>query len=196
MLSTDSLIPKKTAFERTPLSDEERKKLIQKILRVDHMGELAADRIYAGQLSILKGSSVSSVIQHMWKDEKHHLDTFERLIEKKNMNSTVLAPILSVVAFGLGAGTAMISKEAAMACTIAVEELIVKHYNDQIKELVADDPVVHADLLKTISKFRDEELEHHDTGIKYDGLKTPGYDILKGIVQNGCKAAIWVSEKI
>lgn len=132
----------------------------------------------------------------MWRDEKHHLDTFERLLEKKNFNATVFAPVLNLVAYGLGAGTAMISKEAAMACTIAVEDLIVKHYNDQIKELVADDPVLHADLLKIISKFRDEELEHHDTGIQHDGLKAPGYDLLKGIVQNGCKAAIWLSEKI
>uniref|UniRef100_A0A0N4ZPL5 5-demethoxyubiquinone hydroxylase, mitochondrial n=1 Tax=Parastrongyloides trichosuri TaxID=131310 RepID=A0A0N4ZPL5_PARTI len=194
--SNDIKHEKKSAFDRKPLTEEERKQLIKKIIRVDHMGELAADRIYAGQYCVLKGSPISSVIEHMWKEEKHHLTTFERIIEKKNMSPSIFAPVFNALAFGLGAGTAMISKEAAMACTIAVEELIVQHYNEQIKELVSDDPALHKDLLKTISKFRDEELEHHDTGIEYDGLKTPGYDILKGVIQGGCKAAIWITEKI
>uniref|UniRef100_A0AC35TTM5 5-demethoxyubiquinone hydroxylase, mitochondrial n=1 Tax=Rhabditophanes sp. KR3021 TaxID=114890 RepID=A0AC35TTM5_9BILA len=181
---------------KSKLTDSEREQLLRKILRVDHMGELAADRIYAGQLAVLKGTPIAHVIEHMWKDEKHHLDTFERELTKKGFSPTVFTPLLNGMAFALGAGTALISKQAAMACTIAVEELIVQHYNAQIMELVEDDPAIHADLLKTISKFRDEELEHHDTGIEHDGLKTPGYDALKNVIQGGCKAAIWLTEKV
>lgn len=32
-----------------------------------------------------------------------------------------------------GVGSALLGKEGAMACTIAVEELIGQHYNDQLK---------------------------------------------------------------
>ena len=83
-----------------------------------------------------------------------------------------------------------------MACTIAVEELIGKHYNDQIKELIDDDPSEHKDLLKILTRLRDEELHHHDTGIAHDGLKAPMYDVLKSAIQTGCKGAIWISERI
>ena len=41
------------------------KKLVSKILRVDHAGELGADRIYAGQLAVLKGTEYGPVIQVM-----------------------------------------------------------------------------------------------------------------------------------
>jgi len=34
-----------------------------------------------------------------------------------------------VAGFALGAGTALLGKEAAMACTVAVEDVISTHYN-------------------------------------------------------------------
>ncbi|TKR76732.1 hypothetical protein L596_017833 [Steinernema carpocapsae] len=139
---------------------------------------------------------ISSIIKHMWDEEKEHLDTMERLCAKHNVPPTVFAPIFSVAAFALGAGTAMLGKEGAMACTVAVEELIGQHYNSQIKELIEDDPAAHGDLLKTLTRLRDEEMEHHDTGIEHDGLKAPMYDALKWAIQTGCKGAIWASEKI
>lgn len=50
--------------------------------------------------------------------------------------------------FALGAGTALIGKEMAMACTIAVESVITEHYNEQISQLVKDDPVKNQELLE------------------------------------------------
>uniref|UniRef100_A0A7E4UTS1 5-demethoxyubiquinone hydroxylase, mitochondrial n=1 Tax=Panagrellus redivivus TaxID=6233 RepID=A0A7E4UTS1_PANRE len=173
-----------------------RQKLIEKIIRVDHAGELGADRIYAGQMAVMKGSSIASIIQHMWDEEKEHLDTMERLCAKHEVPPTVFAPIFSVAAYALGVGTALMGKEGAMACTVAVEELIGKHYNDQIKELIDDDPTAHADLLKTLTRLRDEEMEHHETGVVNDGPKAPLFDALKFAIQTGCKGAIWAAERV
>lgn len=63
-------------------------------------------------------------------------------------------------------------------------------------ELLADDPEAHKELLATITRLRDEELEHHDTGIRHNGLKAPMYDAFKFVIQSGCKAAIFVAEKV
>uniref|UniRef100_A0A8C5REH1 5-demethoxyubiquinone hydroxylase, mitochondrial n=1 Tax=Laticauda laticaudata TaxID=8630 RepID=A0A8C5REH1_LATLA len=96
----------------------------------------------------------------------------------------------------LGAGTALLGKKAAMACTVAVEESIASHYNNQIRVLVEEDPEKYKELLQIIKKFRDEEMQHHDTGLDYDAELTPGYSILKNAIQVGCKAAIFLSERI
>lgn len=184
------------SFVRLAATTLQRQKLIEKVLRVDHAGELGADRIYAGQMAVLSGNPISSVIKRMWDEEKEHLQIVERLIAKHDVPSTIFAPVFSVVAFALGATTALIGKEAAMACTVAVEELISQHYNNQIKELIEDDPHVHGELLKILSRLRDEEMEHHDTGVANDGTKVQGYDALKWIIQSGCKGAIWLSERI
>uniref|UniRef100_A0A914C018 5-demethoxyubiquinone hydroxylase, mitochondrial n=1 Tax=Acrobeloides nanus TaxID=290746 RepID=A0A914C018_9BILA len=173
-----------------------RKQLLEKIIRVDHIGELAANYIYAGQMVVMKGTAQSQIIENMWKEEKDHLDIMEKLVAKHEVPPTIFAPIFGAAAYALGVGTALLGKEGAMACTIAVEELIGQHYNDQIKELINDDPVEHKELLQTLAKMRDEELHHHDLGIQNDGLKAPFYQSLKWVIQSGCKGAIWISEKV
>ena len=83
-----------------------------------------------------------------------------------------------------------------MACTVAVESVIGEHYNDQIRELVELDPVKYKDLLEIIKKFRDEELEHHDTGLEHDAEKARAYQALTEVIKVGCKGAIWVAERV
>ncbi|XP_041474580.1 5-demethoxyubiquinone hydroxylase, mitochondrial-like [Lytechinus variegatus] len=173
-----------------------RKEMIDRIIRVDHAGEVGADRIYAGQLAVLKNSSVGPLIQEMWDQEKHHKETFERLIPEHRVRPTALLPIWNVAGFVLGAGSALMGKEAAMACTVAVEESIGEHYNDQIRALIEDDPEVHKELLEIIKEFRDDELEHLNTGLENDAKKAPMYSAMDAVIKTGCKAAIWLSERI
>ncbi|XP_014790276.1 5-demethoxyubiquinone hydroxylase, mitochondrial [Octopus bimaculoides] len=172
------------------------KNLVDRIIRVDHAGELGADRIYAGQYAVLKKTSVGSLIKEMWEEEKHHRETFEKLMVQHRARPTALLPIWNVAGFVLGAGTALMGKEAAMACTVAVEDVIGHHYNAQIRDLVEDDPVKHEELLKIIKKFRDDELHHYETGLEHDAEQAPFYKTLTEVIKVGCKGAIWLSERI
>lgn len=58
-----------------------------------------------------------------------------------------LSPVRPDLGFALGAGSALVGKEMAMACTIAVETVITEHYNEQIKQLTEDDPEGNKELL-------------------------------------------------
>lgn len=168
---------------------------LDKIIRVDHAGELGADRIYAGQMAVLGNTAEGPLIQHMWDQEKKHRAKFEELINEYRVRPTVLTPIWNVAGFALGAGTALLGKEAAMACTVAVETVIVDHYNDQLRTLMQD-PNIDKEILETITKFRDEEQEHHDTGIDHGAEQAPFYRALTQVIKAGCKAAIEISKKI
>lgn len=186
-----------TNEESIPLSDSDRRQLIDRVLRVDHAGEFGADRIYAGQMAVLGKSSVGPVIKHMWEQEKHHLETMERLVVKHRVRPTLLMPFWNIAGFALGAGTALLGREGAMACTVAVEEVIGDHYNNQIRQLMADGGGQrHSELLGTLKKFRDEELEHHDTGLAHNAEQAVAYSALKFVIQTGCRTAIWISERI
>lgn len=170
--------------------------MLDRMIRVDHAGEFGADRIYAGQHAVLKNTEVGDLIQHMWDQEKHHLATFNKLIPTTRSRPTALLPIWQVAGYALGAGTALLGKEAAMACTVAVETSITEHYNDQIRQLANTDPETHRELIETITKFRDEEQEHHDIGLENDAELAPAYQALSGAIKVGCKAAIWLSERV
>ncbi|XP_078347728.1 NADPH-dependent 3-demethoxyubiquinone 3-hydroxylase, mitochondrial-like [Oculina patagonica] len=171
---------------------------IDRIVRVDHAGELGADRIYAGQMAVLGRTSVGPTIQHMWDQEKEHLQKFEQIIAERRVRPTVLVPLWNVAGYVLGAGTALLGKEAAMACTVAVEDVISEHYDNQLRELLTSEGVTkeNKELLDTIQKFRDDELEHLHIGEEHDAEKAPMYQALTTVIQTGCKAAIWLSERI
>jgi len=168
---------------------------IDRIIRVDHAGEYGANRIYAGQMAVLGKSKSGPLIQHMWDQEKEHLRIFEELIPKHRARPTILLPFWNVAGFALGAGTALLGERAAMACTVAVESAITDHYNNQIRELMVADGD-NKELLAVIKKCRDEEQEHHDTGIEHEAEKAPAYDLLTNVIKVGCKSAIWLSERV
>ncbi|MDB9869637.1 demethoxyubiquinone hydroxylase family protein [Alphaproteobacteria bacterium] len=174
------------------MKDKITKDAIEAMLRVDHAGETAAAKIYDGQLAILGNSSVGSTIQHMKDQEQEHLDTFNKLLIENDTRPTALLPIWNIMGFGLGMASAIMGKKAAMACTIAVEEVIGEHYSKQAEALGTKRP----ELKKTLMKFRDEELDHLNIGVDHDGRDANGYQIMKTIIQFGCRTAIKISEKI
>lgn len=165
---------------------------IERFLRVDHAGERAAQQIYKGQLAILRNHSSGAEIQHMMEQEVEHLERFEELLNEREVRPSLLDPLWGAAGFALGVVTAAMGPKAAMACTIAVEEVIGEHYAKQADAL--DDS--EAELLATVSKFRDDELEHRDIAIAHDGREARHYAILRDVIQQGCRTAIKVAEKI
>lgn len=148
------------------------------------------------KLSCLIGKTASApTIKHMWEQEKKHRDEFEQLIKKYRVRPTAMLPLWNVAGFLLGAGTGLIGEKAAMACTVAVETVIVEHYNDQLRQLMDDDNV-NKELMDTIKKFRDEEQEHHDTGIDNGAEQAPFYQLLTNVIKAGCKTAIKISKVV
>ena len=131
----------------------------------------------------------------MWDQEKVHKAGMEDLIRKHRVRPTVMLPLWNVAGFMLGAGTAMMGEKAAMACTVAVESVIIEHYNDQLRQLM-DQPNPDKEILALITKYRDEEQEHHDCGLEHGAEQAPFYKALTNVIKIGCKTAIKISEKI
>lgn len=179
-----------------PPRDSDEKEMLDRMLRVDHAGEYGANRIYAGQMAVLRRSQTGPLIQEMWDQEKKHLDRFNEILAENRVRPTVLLPLWNIAGFVLGASSALLGKEGAMACTVAVEESITEHYNSQIRTLMETDPERYTELLQLIKEFRDDEMEHHDTGLEHDAETIPGFWFLKAAIQLGCKAAISVSQRI
>ncbi|EJF62554.1 COQ7 protein [Dichomitus squalens LYAD-421 SS1] len=166
---------------------------LESALRVDQAGELAANYIYKGQHDVLGRQPLTGpLIQEMWDQEKKHLAVMNKLQTQHRVRPTLFWELARVGGYGLGAVTALMGKEAAMACTEAVETVIGEHYDDQLKaleELPPDHPSVP--LLKdVIREFRDDELEHLDIAVENDSQKAPAHALLSTVVGTGCKVAI------
>jgi 3-demethoxyubiquinol 3-hydroxylase len=170
-----------------PLAQE-----LARMLRVDHAGEYGATRIYQGQLDVLgRGRSVAAIRQ-MTETEQRHLAHFDALLRERRVRPTVLQPLWSIAGYALGAATALLGERAAMACTVAVEEVIDEHYQAQAEKLADEDPA----LRETILSFRDDEIAHRDLAIAHGAEEAAGYEFLTSFIKTGSRIAIWLSTRL
>ena len=164
-----------------------------RMLRVDQAGEYGATRIYAGQLAVMGDRAPHAAeIAAMATQEAEHRARFDALIAARGVRPTALQPLWNVAGYALGAATALIGPEAAMACTAAIETEIERHYSAQLDELGDDDP----ELAATIAEFRDDEREHHATALAAGAERAPAYPLLSGAIRLGCRMAIRLSERV
>jgi len=169
---------------------------VEEFLRVDHAGERGAIKIYEGQLlalnTIVKNDDLKKTIEVMKQHEKEHCDYFENEIKKRNINPTKFLPLWDLLGVGLGFGSTLLGKKAAMLCTASVEEIIDKHYQDQIDQLLPNENI----LKEKIKKFRSDELHHKDIAYENGATKEGLYSVLDKIIKTGSKIAINISKKI
>ena len=183
-------------YGRLP-GDPTKDEMIERIIRVDQAGEYGAKRIYEGQLAVLGDSKDGPILREMAAAEEKHLDAFNEMIVKRRVRPTALTPLWHVAGFALGAGTALLGPEAAMACTVAVEEVIEEHYADQSAALGAlPKSESETELQQVIEEFKAEEIEHRDIGLANDAEKAPAYPVLSAAIKSGSRLAIWLSERI
>lgn len=163
------------------------------MIRVDQAGEYGATRIYAGQLAVM-GHRIPAArkIAGMALQEERHRQFFDRMIAERGVRPTLLQPLWNVGGFALGAVTAMIGPEAAMACTAAVETEIDKHYDDQLVELGQGDP----ELSHAVADFQAEEVEHRETALASGAEDAPAYPLLSAAIRLGCRVAIATAKRI
>ncbi len=169
---------------------------VASMIRVNQAGEFGAKRIYAGQLAVLGSNSPAArSIAHMAEQEQKHLAAFDKMIVERGVRPSIVHPIWNVAGFALGAITAAIGPEAAMACTVAVETEIDRHYAEQLEQLIADDDA-EPELRAMIAEFQSDELEHKATALEQGAERAPGYPVISAIIRAGCRVAISVSKRI
>ena len=172
------------------------KNRIEEFIRVDHAGERGAIKIYEGQLlalnTLIKNEELKKKIEEMQIHEREHCDYFEKEIKRRNIKPTKFLPLWDLLGVGLGFGSTLIGKKAAMLCTASVEEVIDKHYQNQINQLENDEK----EFKNKIIKFRNDEIHHKDIAYKEGATKDGLYSMMDKVIKTGSKIAIRISEKI
>jgi ubiquinone biosynthesis monooxygenase Coq7 len=172
--------------------DLTKEQLIDRILRVDHAGEYGAVRIYEGQLSVLGRSRAAPVISKMAAKEREHLAKFDQILPQRRVRPSLLQPLWHVAGFALGAATAALGPRAAMACTVAVEEVIDEHYGKQVA-LLGDD---EKELRELCERYRKDEVEHGQEALAHGARRALAFRPLTAVVKAGSRVAIWLAERI
>lgn len=181
------------AQQENLITQSQRNKAIERMVRVNQAGEFGAKRIYAGQLAVMGDRTPAArSIAHMAEQEERHLSAFDKMMAERGIRPTALHPVWNAAGFALGAVSAVIGPEAAMACTVAVETEIDRHYSEQLAEIGDSDPELSA----MIADFQADELEHKATALAEGAERAPAYPLMSALVRMGCRTAIAVSKHI
>lgn len=162
------------------------------MIRVDHAGEFGAVRIYDGQIAVLGDRPVGTMLRHMRDQEREHLASFAQVMAERRVRPTLMLPLWHFGGLALGAVTAALGERSAMACTEAVEDTVVAHYDRQLDTLASSE----GSLSMLIARVRDEERAHGDEAVASGARQAPGYGILYSLISAGCRVAITISERI
>ncbi|HYD32225.1 MAG TPA: demethoxyubiquinone hydroxylase family protein [Azospirillaceae bacterium] len=187
-----SKIPPLNTGDNSLPGDPDGQAMLARYIRVNHAGEYGAKRIYQGQMAVMGRGRHGATLEHMAQQEQEHLDHFAKLMVDRRVRPSALLPVWHVAGFALGAVTALIGEKAAMACTVAVEEVIDGHYAAQRDQLGQDE----TELRDKIEQFRMEEIEHRDIGLEHGAEQAPGYPLLSAAIKTGSRLAIWLAERI
>jgi ubiquinone biosynthesis monooxygenase Coq7 len=209
--SHDSASSEHAATHSTPPTrplSQSQQDFLDSALRVNQAGELAAVLIYSAQTPPLLRSHphLRGLMKHMHDQEAGHFNYFNALLAKHRIRPTAMYPVWHAAATMLGWGTAVMGREAAMACTEAVETEIGTHYNEQVRvlldwaekmeqrgETLGEELTV---MIGELRRIRDEELEHLDHAVENDSKEARPYELLTNVIRGGCRMAIKISEKV
>lgn len=167
------------------------KEIRHKYLRVNHAGELGAINIYKGQLAVLGGTALKPKLEEMLSHEQEHLDAFNEILPDEGVRPSALTPLWELGGFALGAGSALLGEKAAMACTVAVEEVIVEHYEEQLELLDDADPVK-----AKIAKFCADEDHHRQEGLDHGAQEWSGFGPFTQVVKLLTKTCVEIAKHI
>ncbi|CCW67292.1 unnamed protein product [Phytomonas sp. Hart1] len=186
-----------------------KKAKLDEILRVDHAGEVAAVRIASHQLAWMSPlDDAVPIVNEILDDELVHEKVMNDLVNQYDIKTTKLDPLFKLAAFILGAGTAVIGKEAMMCCHAAVEVTIYDHYNEQLREMEILDQAIEDmketegevkewnSIKDTVAKFRDEEKHHQELGEQNGADQAPAYPLLYNTIRLACKVGVSLAKKI
>ena len=166
---------------------------VERILRVDHAGELGAINIYRKQLFVARYfyKDIVPVLEEMLSHEMRHFKIFDSLLNKRGIRHCYA---LRLWAFGggvLGLFTALLGRNAIWVCTNSIETTVLHHLEWQLEFLSKND----VEAYDAVYSIKAEEEEHQELG-ENNGVNSLVYKPIFYLVRKSTELAIWLSTKL
>ncbi|WP_440223242.1 demethoxyubiquinone hydroxylase family protein [Dokdonella sp. MW10] len=165
-----------------------------RILKVNHAGEHGAICIYSGQIAMARWTAPDVVgqLREFREHEQRHHAIFAAELERRGCRRCRSYMLCGFGGWFLGLATGMLGRKAIAATTAAVEEVVLRHLEQQIRDLGTSDPPA----VEAIESIIDEEQAHHDHGAAQLNHGDAWQKILKPIVSSATETVIWLGMRL
>ena len=117
--------PTKTKAKDLELNNEAKKES-QRVMRVNHMGEVCAQALYRGQALSTNDASLKKIILEMCNEEKEHLDMLNVRMSELGGKTSYLNTIWYMSSFALGTYVGTLEKNKSFASVLVGSNKILR----------------------------------------------------------------------
>ena len=147
------------ASSRDNQLDDNDRKQSQRVMRVNHMGEVCAQGLYRGQALTSQDDALEKVILKMCHEEKEHLKLCNNRLDELSGHTSYLNPLWYLTSFALGAFVGTLNKDKALGFIYETESQVEKHLDEYTQKLPNSD----ARSKDILNKIKLDETKHKNT---------------------------------
>ena len=142
----------------TNLTNEDQKQS-QRVMRVNHMGEVCAQALYRGQAMTTKDSNTRKIILKMCEEEMNHLTMCENRLTELSGQTSSLNSLWYASSFLLGAYVGLLDKDKSLGFIYETENQVEQHLDEYTKKLPSNDDKSR----KILENIKIDESKHKNT---------------------------------
>lgn len=136
--------------------DENEKKHISALMRVNHAGEIAAQALYKAQALTARGVELKKTMQQSADEEQDHLDWCELRLKELGDHTSYLEPVWYAGSFSLGVVAGCFGDKWNLGFLAETEHQVVRHLDAHLKQIPDKDCRTRA----ILEQMREDECHH------------------------------------
>jgi ubiquinone biosynthesis monooxygenase Coq7 len=150
------------------LSEAEKAKAAA-LMRVNHVGEVCAQALYAGQALTAKNEDVRVELEQAAREETDHLAWCEQRINELGGRKSLLNPLWFGGAFGIGVVAGMLGDKWNLGFLAETERQVEAHLDGHLQKL----PEADARSRAVVEQMKIDEAHHAQTAVDHGGAPLP-----------------------
>jgi len=150
------------------LSPED-KRLSAALMRVNHVGEVCAQALYASQAWGTRDPLLKAQFEAAAREEVDHLAWTEQRLKALGGRTSLLNPLWYAGSFAIGLIAARAGDRHSLGFVVETERQVEAHLNEHMDRLPAADKASRA----IVAQMRDDEVAHADAAEKAGGVPLP-----------------------
>jgi ubiquinone biosynthesis monooxygenase Coq7 len=165
-----------------------------RILKVNHAGEHGAVNIYRAQRLVCwwRDAELKRELENFRAHEERHRAIFAAELARRGVRRCRSYWLCGLGGYALGLVTGICGRASIAAVTVAVERVVLRHLDQQLRELDGVDPAAHA----AVAAILDDERAHHDHAAREtrQGIFWPR--VIRPAVSAATEFVIWTGMRL
>ena len=150
--------PRPEGVGEAPALTPEEKRLSASLMRVNHVGEVCAQALYASQAWGTNDPALKAQFEAAAAEETDHLAWTEQRLQELGGRTSLLNPLWYAGAFAIGLVAAKVSDRHSLGFVVETERQVEAHLASHLQRLPAGDAASRA----VVAQMQDDERRHAD----------------------------------